>query len=457
MSAEHFYKCTVTLLTDSENSPNPNGTDRFHCFDGRMLMRETVKIAFRALRSNKLRSMLTMLGLVIGVAAVIVLVSATQGVRDSVETAIAATANNLSIVPLRPQVPGGPKPQPLDEADLEALRDAPHVTMLTPVLTGSTVGSAGNINRAVLVSSRDKDFLSATVTGTVPNWFTTNNRRLRAGDYFTESQSESGAQVVVIGSQIARVLFGSPAAAIDQKVSVNYRPFKVVGVMRDYGQNQNNAVVMPLRAAKAAVFGFRGQGTNISQITATATSVADVPLAQQEITQILNERHNISDPEASDFQIQTLGSRLTTFNQVLNLLTDFAPAVAAVSLLVGGIGVLNIMLVSVTDRTREIGTRKAVGGSDAAILTQFIMEAMALGGIGGLFGVGLGVALIFGMRLAAPLLDSSGGVLANFSPDLTVTPIVVAFGISLVIGVLAGGYPAWRAARLKPIEALRYE
>jgi putative ABC transport system permease protein len=422
-----------------------------------MLLRETVRIALRALRSNKLRSALTMLGLVIGVAAVIVLVSATQGVRDSVESAIAATANNLSIVPLHPQVPGGPKPQPLDDADLATVAKAPHVAMVTPIINGSTVGAAGTNAHAVVVSTPGKQFISATVTGTVANWFTTNNRQLSAGQYFTDTQAQRGTHVAVIGSQVARVVFGSPAAAVGQTVNVNYRPFKVVGVMKDYGQNLNNNVVVPMTAAKAAVFGFRGDGTNISQITATATSTADVPIAQQEITALLDQRHHITDPEASDFQIQTLGSRLTTFNQVLNLLTDFAPAIAAVSLLVGGIGVLNIMLVSVTDRTREIGTRKAVGGSDLAILTQFVLEAVTLGGIGGLFGVGLGVTAILAMRLAAPLLDSSGGVLAHFYPDLTAGPIAVAFGISLVIGVLAGGYPAWRASQLKPIEALRYE
>lgn len=422
-----------------------------------MLLRETVFIALRALRSNKLRSALTMLGLVIGVAAVIVLVSATQGVHDSVESAISATANNISIVPLHPQVPGGPKPQPLDEGDLDVLKRAPHVAMLTPVITGSTVGAAGNVAHAVLVATRDKQFLSATVTGTTANWFTTNNRQLSGGTVFTDTQADGGAHVAVVGSSIAQVLFGSPRAAVNQTINVNYRPFKVLGVMRDYGQNLNNNVVVPMVAAKAAVFGFRGSGENISQITATATSTSDVPTAQREITRLLDERHHISSPEASDFQIQTLGSRLNTFNQVLSLLTNFAPAVAAVSLLVGGIGVLNIMLVSVTDRTREIGTRKAVGGSDAAILAQFVLEAVTLGGIGGLFGVGLGVGSIFAMRLAAPLLDKSGGVLSHFYPDLTITPIAAAFGISLAIGVLAGGYPAWRASRLKPIEALRYE
>src|SRR5581483_3253766 len=275
-----------------------------------MLLRETVFIAFRALKSNKLRSALTMLGLVIGVAAVIILVSATQGVRDSVQTAIAATANNLTIVPLHPQVLGGPKPQPLDEGDLNALKQAPHVAMLTPVVTGSTVGAAGNVNRAVLVATKDEQFLSATVTGTTANWFTTNNRQLSDGSFFTDAQASSGAHVAVVGSS---------SAAVGQKVNINYRPFTVLGVMKDYGQNLNNNVVVPMIAAKAAVFGFRGSGgENISQITATATSIQDVAVAQEEITKILDERHHISSPEASDCQIQTLGSRLGTFNQVLS-------------------------------------------------------------------------------------------------------------------------------------------
>jgi putative ABC transport system permease protein len=422
-----------------------------------MLLRETLAIALRALRANKLRSALTMLGLVIGVAAVIVLVSATQGVRDSVDQAISATANNIVIVPLHPQVPGGPKPGPLSPQDLEALRAAPHISLLTPVITGSSVGAAGTVNRAVLVATPGRQFISATVTGTTANWFQTNNRQLTAGSVFTDAQARAGARVVVIGSSVAHVLFDTPANAVGQTVNVNFRPFTVLGVMRDYGQNQNNAVVMPMAAARAGVFGYGIGAPDISQITATATSTADIPAAQQEITDILDARHHIRSPELADFQIQTLGSRLTTFNQVLSLLTDFAPAIAAVSLLVGGIGVLNIMLVSVTDRTREIGTRKAVGGSDAAILTQFVLEAITLAGIGGLAGVVLGVALIVSLRLAAPLLDTSGGVLAHFDPVLSAPPVLVAFGISLVIGILAGGYPAWRAAQLKPIEALRYE
>jgi putative ABC transport system permease protein len=159
-----------------------------------------------------------------------------------------------------------------------------------------------------------------------------------------------------------------------------------------------------------------------------------------------------------DFQVQDLGSRLTTFDQLIQLITNFVPAIAAISLLVGGIGVLNIMLVSVTDRTREIGTRKAIGASDSAILTQFALEAIALAGLGGLIGVALGVGLILLTKAVIPIIGTSGsGFLSSFDPVLSAPPVVVAFGISLVIGLVAGGYPAWRASRLEPIEALRYE
>ncbi|MGH7750962.1 MAG: ABC transporter permease, partial [Candidatus Dormibacteria bacterium] len=210
-------------------------------------------------------------------------------------------------------------------------------------------------------------------------------------------------------------------------------------------------------AARAGVFGYGINGDQVSEFTATATSSAAAPAAQAEITQILSQRHHITNPLLQDFQVQTLGARLDTFNQIVALLTDFVPAIAAISLLVGGIGVMNIMLVSVTDRTREIGTRKAVGAANSAILTQFVLEAITLTGFGGLIGVGLGVSLILATSLAVPLLDKTGGVFAHFYPVLSLPPILVAFAISLAIGLVAGAYPAWRAAQLNPIEALRYE
>jgi putative ABC transport system permease protein len=345
----------------------------------------------------------------------------------------------------------------LTESDVTYLRKAPHVALVTPTVTGSTTGAAGQISDAVLVATPTKQFVSATVTGTTANWFQTNARQVSVGTTFTDAQVTAGDHVAVIGPQVATVLFGSPQAAVGQNVNVNYRPFTILGVMRDYGQSLDNNVVMPMEAARSSVFGYGYGGNEVSQIVATATSTADVPEALQEITTMLMKAHHITDPEKADFEVNTLGARLTTFNQVLDLLTNVTPVIAAISLLVGGIGVLNIMLVSVTDRTREIGTRKAVGASDSAVLIQFVIEAVALAGTGGVLGVILGVAINLAIRVAAPLLDKSGGVFSSFSPVLSIGPILVAFAISLGIGVIAGAYPAWRASQLKPIEALRYE
>jgi putative ABC transport system permease protein len=423
-----------------------------------MIIREAGFIALHALRSNKLRSSLTMLGLVIGVAAVIVLVSAGQGVSNSVNAAISTVANNITVVPLTPNVPDGLKVgKPLTEADVAAVAKAPDVALITPLVSGSTFGSAGETKHAVVVTVPGKEFLSAQITGTMANWFQSNNRKLDAGTYFTQAQADRGTRVGVIGPSIATVLFGSLDAALGKTITISHRQFVVLGVMKDYGRSLDNNVVMPMTAARAGIFGYGTGGDQISEFTATATSSAAAPAAVEEITQILAQRHHITKPLLQDFQVQTLGDRLNTFNQITSLLTDFVPAIAAISLLVGGIGVLNIMLVSVTDRTREIGTRKAVGASDRAILTQFVLEAVALAGLGGLIGVGIGVGLILLTRLAAPLLDKAGGVFSNFYPVLSLPPILVAFGISLTIGVFAGGYPAWRASRLNPIEALRFE
>jgi putative ABC transport system permease protein len=421
-----------------------------------MRLTEALLIALRALRAHRLRSTLTMLGLIIGVSAVVLLSACGQGVQNSVDVRIEPVANNITIVPKAADVPGGPPAQSLTDADISALRNAPDVATVTPAVTSAASGSTGG---GTLIQTRTTSFLSANIIGTTESWATTNNRTITAGSFFDAAQARSSARVVVLGPTVAATLFGhDSAAALDQTVQINHAPFTVVGVMASYGQQLDNTAVMPLSTARRYVVGYGiGIGDKLNQITVQAPQQSAVPAAMAEITQILDARHHITDPRLRDYQIQSLGSRLRSFNQIVYLLTTFTPAVAAISLLVGGIGVLNIMLVSVTDRTREIGLRKAVGATNAAILKQFLMESTVIAGLGGAVGVGVGIGLAIVVRIVAPSLAPSSGIFAGFTPVLSVPPVSAAFAISLAIGVVAGCYPAYRAARLRPITALRFE
>jgi putative ABC transport system permease protein len=422
-----------------------------------VIVRDIMAIAFRALRSNKLRSGLTMLGLIIGVAAVILLTSFGQGVGNSVNSAIAPVANSVTVVPKLSPIPSGPPAEPLTDGDEQAIAKLPGVAQLVPQVTGATTGAAGQQAVAVTASTPTAQFTSASVVGTTYNYLSANQRTVAAGTFFTRAQDRAGAKVVILGTLIDQALYGpDPSAALGRTVRLNHALFTVIGVLPSYGASSDNVVVMPINAARAGVFGYGYGGDEVSSIVVKAAATQEVKSVENEITQLLIQRHHIANPRYEDFQVQDLGSRLTTFTQLISLITNFVPAIAAISLLVGGIGVLNIMLVSVTDRTREIGTRKAIGASDSAILTQFIMEAIALAGLGGLLGVVLGVGLIVASKAAVPLLGTSG-FLSSFDPVLSAPPVVVAFMISLSIGLIAGSYPAWRAARLTPIEALRYE
>ena len=422
-----------------------------------MILRDIFAIAFRALRSNKLRSGLTMLGLIIGVAAVILLTSFGQGVGNSVNSAIAPVANSITVVPKLSPIPGGPPAEPLTDADEQAIAKIPGVAQLVPQVTGATTGAAGQVSRAVTASTPTAQFTSASVIGTTYNYLSANQKTVAAGKFFNQEQDQNGAKVAVLGPLIAQALYGpDPNAALGKTLRLDHVLFTVIGVLPSYGASSDNVVVMPMNAARSGVFGYGYGGDELSSIVVKATGTQAVKGVETKITALLDQRHHVTNPSFEDFQVQDLGSRLTTFTQLITLITNFVPAIAAISLLVGGIGVLNIMLVSVTDRTREIGTRKAIGASDTAILSQFVLEAIALAGLGGLIGVTLGVGLIVASKVLVPLLGTTG-FLSTFSPVLSAPPVAVAFTISLLIGLIAGGYPAWRAAQLKPIEALRYE
>jgi putative ABC transport system permease protein len=391
------------------------------------------------------------------VAAVILLTSFGQGVGNSVTAAIAPVADGITVVPKLSPIPDGPPAEPLTDGDEQAITKLPGVAQLVPQVTGATTGAAGQQAVAVTASTPTAQFTSASVIGTTYNFLEANQKTVAAGSFFDQAQDRSGAKVAVLGPLIAQALYGpDPHAALGQRLRLNHVLFTVIGVLPSYGASSDNIVVMPMNAARAGVFGYGYGGDELSSIVIKTSSTQAVKPLEGEISQLLDQRHHLTNPRYEDFQVQDIGSRVNTFNQLIQLIENFVPAIAAISLLVGGIGVLNIMLVSVTDRTREIGTRKAIGASDTAILTQFALEAIVLAGLGGLLGVLLGVGLILLTKVLLPLLGTSG-FLSSFDPVLAAGPVVISFSISLAIGLIAGAYPAWRAAQLKPIEALRYE
>ncbi len=408
-----------------------------------MNLREALRIALRGLRANRLRSALTMLGIIIGVAAVILLVAIGNGVQTSVNERIEPLANLLTIVPVDGNVPGGTEPKDLIDADVAALQKrelAPDIATVIPAVTSPTLTE----KETVEVRSR--------VVGSTERWLEINNRDLQVGTFFNETQVRTNVKVVVLGSNVATLVFGEDAAAaLRQTVRINRQDFTVIGVMQPFGQPGDDDVVMPLDTARRYIV---GGGDKIDQIIVQATQANAVPAAEAQAIRILSDRHKIYDPAKQDFEVQSLKGRLENFQQILRILTMFTASVAAISLIVGGIGVLNIMLVSVTERTREIGIRKAIGATRAAILQQFLIESVVLAGLGGIIGVGVGIGL---SELGATIAPTFGPTFDRFAPAINIPSIVISFAISLAIGLVAGGYPANRAARLRPVEALRHE
>jgi putative ABC transport system permease protein len=402
--------------------------------------REILRIALAGIGANKLRSGLTILGMTIGVAAVIILVAVGNGSKQAVQARINALGSNVLLVQafggrFGPGGLGGGGVT-FDQRDVSALQDkfnAPDVKSVSPV---------SNATGTTLVYG-DSSYQPSTFTGTVPGYLDTRSYDIQTGQSFTDADVKAHKRVVVLGPTVVSNLFGG-ADPVGQTVRVNGTGFQVIGVTAAKGSNgtqdQDDVVFAPLTAVEDTLTGYSG----LTSITVQATSSSTLDAAQAEITTILDQRKNVTDPTNPGFQVINQGSVRAASDATTDVFTTLLGAVAAISLLVGGIGVMNIMLVSVTERTREIGIRKAIGARRSDILAQFLAEAVLVSMIGGLTGVAAGII-------------GSQFKIAGVEPSIALYSIFLAFGASVLAGLFFGTYPAGRAARMRPIDALRFE
>jgi putative ABC transport system permease protein len=400
--------------------------------------------ALESLVSNKLRSGLTILGIVIGVAAVIAMLAVGQGAQDSITGSISGIGTNLLFVFKGNQNVDIRNPKPITLSDTEALMDrfqAPSIEDVSAAING-----AGEIN----YGGEQK---SITVTGITPNYQTIRNYTLHEGDFITDESLNGNASVVVLGYDIANQLFGRTEGVTGEIIRIEGSPFRVLGVLEKKGGSgfgsEDEVVLVPFTTAQARLI----RNTNreeVDSLLVQATSADTVNSASAEVSQILRQRHRTKIGE-DDFTVFSQQDFVATAQSITGVLTIFLGGIAAISLLVGGIGIMNIMLVSVTERTREIGLRKALGARKRDILIQFLTESSLLSLFGGIVGIGLGylIAMIVG-RIAL----ASGTPL---TPNVGLDSILMATLFSTAVGLFFGIYPANRAAGLEPVEALRYE
>jgi putative ABC transport system permease protein len=416
---------------------------------------EYLRLAVRALATNKLRSVLTMLGIIIGVGAVITLLSVGRGVQQLITEQLQSVGTNLLfVVPGSLQEAQGPPGSSatsarLTLADADAIADPFNVPDLA-----ATAPEA--VTRASVTAGRTT--LSLNVSGVTPAYELVRNFPVSYGSFISDTDVDSRARVAVLGSRVAERLFEeSGLYPIGATVKIGNVPFKVIGVLKEKGggggfggPSEDEVVLVPLTTAlqrlSQSAYNERGEPL-LSVVYAQVVSEDRMEAAADQITSVLRQRHNIAFQDADDFSVINQQDLLSIFGQITGVLTLFLGAIAGISLLVGGIGIMNIMLVSVTERTREIGLRKAVGAKRRDILWQFLIESVVLAVIGGLFGIMLGIA---GAQAISSLQDDLTAVV---TPDA----VLLATGFSAIVGLFFGIYPATRASRLNPIDALRYE
>ncbi len=403
------------------------------------MYKEGFLMAWSSLVANKMRSLLTMLGIIIGVSAVIALVSIGYGVRQQITESISSLGSNLLMVyPGAPRTPGvrpvAGANKTIKLSDYEAVSKMDSVQAASPVASNSYLTVYMSKNWTTTVNGANADFQY------VNNW------TMKSGRFITDSQIERRERVAVIGATVAKNLFGNEDP-IGKDIRIHKNSFKIVGVLDEkgsgtMGNDQDDVIVVPYTTMMERVMGV----DYLRMIYIQAKEGQDLERVQADIENILRVRHGIKNPDLDDFNVNNMASIMKAVEENTATMTLFLGAVAAISLLVGGIGIMNIMLVSVTERTREIGVRKALGATYRTIITQFLIEAVVISLVGGAIGIVVGIG-------ASQLIAT----VAKLKTVVTTGPILLSFGFSMFIGLVFGLYPARKAAKLNPIDALHYE
>ena len=415
----------------------------------------SLEVSIRALANNKMRSGLTMLGIIIGISAVIILVSVGQGVQAMVAEQMQSVGSNLLFVmpgeleesssSMKSNFLRSANISTLTLGDAEAIANpanVPNITGVAPEFVGSGTIVFGNSNT------------QATVSGVTPDYATVTDFYPILGRFIEDNDLRTNARVAILGQTVLEELFTAGINPLGQVIKVNRVPFRVIGVMEEKGgtafSDEDDVVFIPLTTAQARLFGARqiSGDYSVSVIYATAVDESLLDTASAQVRRVLRQRHNlVYSTDKDDFSVLTQQDVASVLGSLTAVLTAFLGLIAAVSLLVGGIGIMNIMLVSVTERTREIGIRKAVGAKRRDILGQFLTEAIVLSLVGGFIGIAIGVIGTI----------AASGAVEDLRTHISPSTIMLATGFSIIVGLFFGIYPAMRAARLNPIDALRYE
>ncbi len=402
------------------------------------------KEAVESLAANKLRTGLTMLGIIIGVAAVVAMTAIGQGASSSITSSIESMGTNLIYISRSND--DNSNPQALTLSDAEAIVNsggAPHVIAVAPSVQSS---------RTVVYGG---DSISTTILGATPDYETVRNTTVSTGRFISEDDIDNHSTVAVLGSDVVDELFGSDIGVLGQKIRIGNMLYNVVGVLQSAGGtsfgSSDNQVIIPLSTALTRLVARSSANDEVNLISVSAVDADSTDLAITEITSILRSRHNIRSGDDDDFTVLSMEAMTEAASSITGVLTIFLGGIAAISLVVGGIGIMNIMLVSVTERTKEIGLRKAVGAKNIDILLQFMVEALVIGLVGGI----LGVLLAWGLTTLIEYIAAAANY--SFTTVITVGSVVTAVLFSVGVGVVFGIYPANRASKLEPVEALRTE